>query len=320
MQYRHLGASGPVVSVLGLGLAALGRPGYINLGHGEDLRNRTDPQALEAHTHSILDAAFDAGITYFDAARSYGRAEEFLAHWLDRRRPTGVSVGSKWGYVYTADWQIGAEVHEEKNLTRENLDRQYALSHGLLGDHMALYQIHSATLESGVLENRRVLERLAELRQSGLIIGFSTSGADQSSTIRRALGVQIGDTPLFQQVQATWNLLEPSTDAALQEAADAGLGVIVKEAVGNGRLTPRQPATGERLGLSDTGFDVDAVAIAAALQRPWASVVLSGATTVTQLSANLQALEVPAELIGSLPSIAEDPQAYWGARSLLTWG
>jgi hypothetical protein len=52
---------------------------------------------------------FPAGLLcrYFDAARSYGRAEEFLGGWLAARGigPQEVVVGSKWGYVYTANWQ-----------------------------------------------------------------------------------------------------------------------------------------------------------------------------------------------------------------------
>ena len=320
MEQRPLGKTGLSASVIGLGLAALGRPGYINLGHGDDLRGRTSPTALRAHVHSMLDAAFESGITYFDTARSYGRAEEFLAGWLDHHEPTGVTVGSKWGYVYTAGWQIEAEVHEEKIHTRDNLDRQYRQSRGLLGHHLSLYQIHSATLESGVLANISVLNRLAELRASGLVIGFSTSGPDQAAIIRRALDVKVDGHQLFQEVQATWNLLEPSADGALQEAADAGLAVIVKEAVANGRLTPHQPANADRLRLRGSGLHVDAVAIAAALHRPWASVVLSGAATLPHLSANLAALDVPVGLLDGLPAIAEDPHHYWGTRSRLTWG
>lgn len=320
MEQRPLGATGLSTSVIGLGLAALGRPGYVNLGHAEDLHGRTSPTALRAHVHSMLDEALESGITYFDAARSYGRAEEFLAGWLDRREPAGVTVGSKWGYVYTADWQVDAEVHEKKIHTLDNLDRQYRQSRDLLGNRLSLYQIHSATLDSGVLENRAVLARLAELRESGLVIGFSTSGPDQSAVIRRALDVEVDGHPLFQEVQATWNLLEPSAGGALQEAADAGLAVIVKEAVANGRLTPHQPANAERLGLGDSGFEVDAVAVAAALRRPWASVVLSGAATVSHLTANLAALDVPVGLLEGLPAIAEDPEDYWGTRSRLTWG
>ncbi|MCH8993269.1 MAG: aldo/keto reductase, partial [Acidobacteria bacterium] len=168
MENRSLGTTGLTVSVVGLGLAALGRPGYINVGHGDDLE-RTDPSALEAHTHAMLDAAESAGITYIDAARSYGRAEDFLARWLDarHRQPGEMIVGSKWGYVYTADWKTDAKVHEVKNHSRENLDRQYAESTGLLGGYLRVYQIHSATRKSGVLENDAVMGRLGELRDAG---------------------------------------------------------------------------------------------------------------------------------------------------------
>jgi aryl-alcohol dehydrogenase-like predicted oxidoreductase len=299
-------------------LAALGRPGYINLGHGADLAARTSPEALEDHARGVLDAAREAGITYFDAARSYGRAEEFLARWLPGLEPPPV-VGSKWGYIYTADWQIDAGVHEVKEHTPENLDRQAAESLELLGGWLRLYQIHSATLESGVLENRAVLERLGELRDGGLLIGLSTSGPGQGEVIRRALEVEVGSAPLFQAVQSTWNLLEPSAGPALAEAHEAGLGVIVKEVVANGRLTPRNPGLVAGLGLAGRDFGLDAVVLAAALRQPWASVVLSGAATPEQLMSNLSAQEVPDDVVAGLPDVAERPGDYWGFRSGLAW-
>ncbi|MEC9482583.1 MAG: aldo/keto reductase, partial [Halomonas sp.] len=104
---------------IGLGLAALGRPGYINLGHGADMPDGRDVEAMRAHSHTMLDAAWRRGLRYVDAARSYGRAEVFLGDWLAGRpadeRPT---VGSKWGYTYTAGWQVDAEVHEAKEHSR----------------------------------------------------------------------------------------------------------------------------------------------------------------------------------------------------------
>ena len=83
---RTLGATGLPVSPLGLGLAALGRPGYINLGHHGDVGD-TDVDAMERHAHEVLDAAYEGGVRYFDAARSYGRGEAFLASWLEAPRP-----------------------------------------------------------------------------------------------------------------------------------------------------------------------------------------------------------------------------------------
>src|SRR5919204_1292781 len=233
---RRFGRSVLPVSRLGLGLAALGRPGYINLGHGDDLGGRKDVAALERNAHTVLDAAFEAGVRYFDAARSYGRAEEFLAFWLDRRGlpPGAVTVGSKWGYTYTAGWQVDAEVHEVKDLSLANLRRQLVESRGLLGPHLRLYQIHSATEDSGVLDDPLVLDELARLRETGLAIGLTVTGPTQRETIERALEVGIFDT-----AQATWNLLERSASPALAAAHAAGLGVIVKEAHANGRLTAR---------------------------------------------------------------------------------
>src|SRR5262249_3996025 len=145
-----------------------------------------------------------------------------------RIAPGTVTVGSKWGYTYTADWQVKAERHEVKDHSLATLLRQSAESRELLGPHLALYQIHSATPESGVLDDRAVLDGLARLRGTGWKVGLTVSGPRQGDTVRRALGVVVAGERLFDCVQATWNLLEPSAGPALEEARAAGLGVIVK--------------------------------------------------------------------------------------------
>jgi aryl-alcohol dehydrogenase-like predicted oxidoreductase len=206
---RALAEVGPVARI-GLGLAALGRPGYLNLGHGDDLGADRSVAAMEAHAHAVLDAARAGGVRYFDAARSYGRAEDFLGSWLQARGAQGLMVGSKWGYVYTADWEVDADPPEVKRHDAATLERQVGESRERLGAALALYQIHSATPESGVLENAPVLERLAELRAEGLGIGVTVSGTSQAETIARA--VELG---LFDAVQATWNLHERAAEQAL---------------------------------------------------------------------------------------------------------
>jgi aryl-alcohol dehydrogenase-like predicted oxidoreductase len=315
---RRVGRSVLPVSRLGLGLAALGRPGYINVGHGADLAGRTKAADLELHAHTLLDAAYEDGVRYFDAARSYGEAEAFLASWLERRglAPGAVTVGSKWGYTYTAGWRVEAARHEVKDLSLATLRRQLAESRDLLGSHLRLYQIHSATLESGVLDDRDVLEELRRLRDAGLAIGLTVTGAQQEATIRRALGVELFDT-----VQATWNLLERSTGPILAEAHDAGLGVIVKEALANGRLTVRGNVA-PLLGLAEhRGVAPDALALGAALAQPWADVVLSGAATVAALQSNLTALglDLGEQLDPELEDLAEEPACYWDERAALPW-
>ena len=320
MQTVSLGRGGPSVSRIGLGMAALGRPAYITTGRAADFGEDRSEEAFCRRSWEVLDAAYAAGIRYLDCARSYGSAEAFVAGWLARIRPDDVVVGSKWGYTYVGGWDPAAAVHEVKDHSLATFERQHAESRALLGTHLRLYQVHSATLDSGVLENGFLHEALARERDLGLGLGITTSGPSQADTIRRALEIRSGGDPLFGAVQATWNLLEPSVEPALAEAAQAGWAVIIKEAVANGRLTARGDAGAPGSALGDAaeaaGTSSDALAIAAALARPWASVVLSGAATVDQLQSNLRAdgLRAPA-----LPDLAEPPVDYWGRRSRRAW-
>jgi aryl-alcohol dehydrogenase-like predicted oxidoreductase len=323
-------SSDPPSPTLGLGLAALGRPGYINLDHAVDLEGDYRVAAMEARTHRVLDAAWREGVRYFDAARSYGLAEQFLGSWLRKRQipPQDVTVGSKWGYSYTADWKVDAEVHEVKEHSPAVLRNQLRESRENLASYLRLYQIHSATLRSGVLENQAVISELARLKRQGTLIGLSTSGPDQAQVIRLAATINFDGSRLFDSVQSTWNLLERASAPALKEAASAGMCVIVKEALANGRLTLRNsdPTFESKRSLLEKqaarlGTTVDALAIAAALAQPWADVVLSGAATVKQLRSNLQALHVgwDDEARETLDELVEPPELYWRRRSLLPW-
>lgn len=315
---------------LGLGLAALGRPGYINLGHGADLRRRYAVEVMQQQAHAVLDAAWAQGIRYFDAARSYGRAEEFLGNWLRTRAiaPQDVAIGSKWGYTYTADWQVTADKHEVKEHTLPVLQRQWQESQHDLADYLRLYQIHSATLDSGVLTNTAVLTALMTLKQQGVAIGLSLSGPQQAATLAQALSVMVDGVRLFDAVQATWNLLEQSTTSTLQHAHDLGLVVIIKEALANGRLTQRNvdPAFAAPLALlqkeaARLNTSVDALALAAVLAQPWVTIVLSGAATVEQLDSNVAARAVrwDGEAAAALLPLVETPAGYWTTRSALAW-
>jgi aryl-alcohol dehydrogenase-like predicted oxidoreductase len=309
--------------VLGLGLAAVGRPGYIDLGRDRDLPPGRSVDDLRRRTHDLLDLAWERGVRHFDAARSYGRAEEFLAGWLDRAPRPGAVVSSKWGYTYTAGWRVQAEAHEVKDHSLAAFERQVAETRALLGDRLEVYQIHSVTPDSPALTDRALHRALAGLAGQGVLIGFSTSGPAQADAVRAALEIEVDGTPLFGCVQSTWNPLEPSAGPALAEAHAAGLRVMVKEAMANGRLAAPEPPAASVLGplASEAGASPDAFALAVALHQPWADVVLSGAATTAQLESNLTALSVRLgpSVPEALEQVAEEPAAYWRHRAQLPW-
>ena len=198
----------------------------------------------------------------------------------------------------------------------------------MLSDRLGLYQIHSATRESGVLKNAPVLSRLRELKETGWAIGLSVSGPRQAETILEALEVFCDGERLFDSVQATWNLFERSAGEALVQAHELGVGVIVKEGLANGRLTKRNldPEFESRrrslLALARReSVGIDSVALAAVLVQPWVDIVLSGASSLDQLRSNAAAfdVEIDDEMFDALDWLKETPEEYWGKRSSLPW-
>jgi aryl-alcohol dehydrogenase-like predicted oxidoreductase len=328
---------------LGLGLAALGRPGYVTLNHANDLGGRYDPSVMESHAHAVLDAAFDAGIRYIDAARSYGRAEDFLASWLRKRaiEPGEISVASKWGYTYTAGWATSATQHEVKDHSLVAFERQLAESVERLGRYLSLYQIHSVTAETKTLEDDSLIDAIARLRERGIRPGLTVSGAGQDVAIRRSLEVRRDGERVFDSVEATWNLLERGAESALEDAHGEGMKVVVKESLANGRLTGEagsgkreegkanrndvdffSPSVAQIRELAESrGTTIEMLALGAALARPWADFVLTGAATVGQIQSNVAALELAydPELEEKLRSVAVNSAEYWRARSCFRW-
>ena len=88
---------------MGLGMAALGRPGYINLDRsavfgGSDSRSIQD---MQDRANRVLDALFQQDKKpWVDCARSYGLSEKFVGEYLREKNiaPQDVYVSSKWGY------------------------------------------------------------------------------------------------------------------------------------------------------------------------------------------------------------------------------
>jgi len=304
----------------------LGRPAYISTGSAAQLPADRSVEAFRDNTFRMLDAAVRSGIDWIDTARSYGRAEEFVGQWWRARASQdpdwaarAPAISSKWGYRYVGGWDPRAEIHEVKEHSLAAFTEQWELTRETL-PRVHLYQVHSLTLDSPLFADAPLLDALARLRDSGVAIGFSTSGARQGEIVDRALEVTRADARLFSAVQATWNLLETSAGPALQAASRRELTVIVKESLANGRLVT-EPPDALREVCARTGAAPDAVALAAAAAQPWANRVLIGAAGVEQLAANLRAdqMELTAPDLARLTECAEDPEIYWAHRSGLPW-
>lgn len=318
--------------ILGLGTAALGRPGYVTLNHAGDLGGDYSLAAMESNAHAVFDAAFGLGVRYFDVARSYGRAEDFVASWLAARgiAPGQIVVASKWGYTYTAGWSTTAAQHEIKDHSLATFTRQLAESLERLGRYLALYQIHSVTAESKTLDDDGLIDAIAGLKEKGIRAGLTVSGPGQDVVIRRALEVRRDGERVFDSVQATWNLLERGAESALTSAHEDGMKVVVKEALANGRLTHENryyesvlsPLVAKARQIAESrGTTIDMLALGAASARPWADIVLSGAATVAQLDSNVAALELDwdDELEAQARELAMASETYWRARSGFSW-
>ena len=318
---------------IGLGLAALGRPGYITLGRSDAIGDaaRRDVEYMRSRTEAVLETAWTAGVRWFDVARSYGKAEEFVGDWLRCKgvAPSEVAVSSKWGYRYVADWhvEVAGDVHEVKEHTPEHFASQLAETLDCVGEYIRLYQIHSATIESGVFQNAEVLQLLHSCkRERGWAIGLSLSSPTQSDVLRAALATRVQGEALFSSCQVTYNMLEQEAHAALLEAHHAGLTVIVKEGVANGRLL----SGGSGLAIDETcthfGCSHDQLALACVLAQEFEPWVLSGAVTGKQLLSNLRADEVaeqlkeePALLARVMGKLRQDSGTYWADRAALEW-
>lgn len=311
---------------VGLGLAAIGRPDYINIR-----QTKTDKSldVFRANAYKVLNEAYQLGIRDFDVAPSYGYGEDFLMQWKNKRDLKQLSISTKWGYTYVADWEIGyTGKHEIKEHSLNKLNEQWVKSKLFLPE-LSIYQIHSATFESGVLQNVAVLERLFELKQKHrLKIGISTSGVNQKEVIQFAEGISINGSTLFDSYQVTYNIFEQSTFETLTSLIKNGKTVIIKEALANGRIFPNDSFPNYKtahniLAQLSKKYNVgmDAIALRFTIDHLKPELVLSGASNIIHLTSNLKSLnfELTNEDLQKLKSLSVDASSYWTERSKLAW-
>lgn len=312
--------------MIGLGTAALGRPQYINVRQ-EDCDN-SDLSTFRKHSFSVLEDAYNSGIRYFDTAPGYGLAEELVLEWLQTKNDITIEIGTKWGYIYTANFDTNATVHEVKEHSLAKLNEQWKFSKQLL-PYLKTYQIHSATLETDVLENQEVLEKLAFIKKEhNLKIGITTTGKNQVEVIKKALGVLVDKNQLFDLFQVTYNFLDQSLLEISNELINQNKTIVIKEALANGRIFTNKKydhykdvySTLESLATKHK-VGVDAIALKYCEQTISNSIVLSGASNSNQLKQNLKlnSFVLSYDEIELLASFKVTSDFYWNERKELQW-
>lgn len=308
-------------SNLGFGTAAIGRPMYINIR--SQVSEPFDFDKFKADGIQMLENAYKSGIRYFDTAPGYGMSEELLIEWLKSKNNPSIEIATKWGYEYTANFDPTATSHEVKEHSLKMLQKQWQQSEKLF-PHLSTYQIHSATFDTGVLENEEVLNELNRLKaEYGLKIGLTTSGDNQTEVLAKAL-----KNDLFEVYQVTYNVFDQSLRHFVETNDLSGKRIIIKEGLANGRAFRNSSFShyNNAYTLLDnlaTKYDVgvDAIALQFCAQTIDTYSVLSGASLKEQLDQNSKAigLELTESEVDQLKQLAVEPKAYWKERKQMEW-
>jgi aryl-alcohol dehydrogenase-like predicted oxidoreductase len=292
MRERHLGSSGLVVSVVGLGCN--------NFGWRID-----EPQA-----RAVVHAALDVGITLFDTAESYGRgvSEEYLGRALAGRRDRAV-IATKFG------WGRGRDDHSVARGDPEYVRAAIDESLQKLGtDYVDLYQYHRP---DGVTPLEETLGAMDELVRAGKAryIGHSNFTAGQVAEVDDVAGARGLTRYVSAQNEYSWLARDAERDL-IPECERRGLGLLPYFPLSRGLLTGKYhrgepPPDGTRLaeqGLTDDaavwdrvealdafardrGLRLLDVVIGGLAAQPTVASVIAGATTPEQVRANAAAGE-----------------------------
>ena len=285
---RPLGNTGIEVSEIGLGAWQFTDEGWGGPNEDESAR--------------IVDEAIGLGVTFIDTAPGYagGKSEAALGRALEGRRDQ-VVLCTKFGYWADepADYSAGRiEESLTKSLTR------------LRTDHVDVLLVHSPPFELMDGTTQPHYRELQRLQDAGMIRAYGVSGqADTSEEIRR-----IVETTGSQAIEMRFNALYQEPEQAFDQAAAAGVGLIIKVPLESGWLSgkytadstfdegPRSRWTKEQIAeraalvaefaaLLPAGVSMTHGALRHILAQPQVSTVIPGTKSIEQLRDNVAATE-----------------------------
>jgi aryl-alcohol dehydrogenase-like predicted oxidoreductase len=174
------------------------------------LQRRTMEEALP-----ILTKALDAGINFFDTARSYTDSEEKIGRALSKRRSDFVLATKTPAKDAAGFWQ--------------DLETSLTL---LKTDHIDLYQFHNPETCPRPGDGSGLYEAMLEAQQQGKVrfIGITNH--------RMKVAEEASESGLYDTLQFPQSYLSGITELALpRRCAEAGMGYIAMKALGGGLLT-----------------------------------------------------------------------------------
>lgn len=315
------------ISTIGFGTAAIGRPLYINIIQNADKK----PFLLDefkVNGFEILNEAFEQGIRFFDTSPGYGISEDLLIQWLAHKKDSTIKVSSKWGYTYVANFNPNAKKHEIKEHSLTKLKEQWEQTKKLL-PYLKVYQIHSATLDTGVLENEGILNHLHQIKKEHhIIIGLSTTGINQVEVLKKALHIKIDNEHLFESFQCTFNILDQSLLRVKPILKNIKGPLIIKEAIANGRLIPNNELISYnnlyiylKTLAKKYNTTPDAIVLNYCAAHFPNAIILSGASNKNHLASNLKSTAfslTPLET-EELDTFGISSTTYWNERKELKW-
>ena len=221
MEYRPLGQTGLSVSPLGFGAFKIGRNQNVKYPQGYSLPD--DRQVAE-----LLNGVLDAGINLIDTAPAYGTSEERVGKALAHRRKEFI-LSSKVGETFGLDPSGEAVSHYDFSPEAIRHSVEGSLSR-LKTDVLDILLLHSDGRDLFILQQTDAVESLLRLKEQGLVRYLGLSGKTAAG---HAAALEWADV-----VMVEYNSHQRGEEVVISEAAEIGVGVLVKKGLASGHLDP----------------------------------------------------------------------------------